>query len=433
MIWIGVNFSSFQVQAQTQPQTLQNPIELKISAVTRNGVREATRQESPTSWSFDPELSLDDQIRFNWKGVDLNLKYKTNPVTEGGWLNVYIQNEGQNYLIAETASDVYPLRIGTIAQHLREGKNTLLFSYVNSFSKIEYKPVSFTFNLKKLSLSPALRIIKPQPKAVFMNGVEQEIVVEIRNFKLTNTLTREPNTGKLLVYLNSTNNRPLGRFVSSRELSGGLYELTLKSTELDFSNIADNPSANLIFALADQNDKLTGITTDLPVILNYNNTLNVGLPKVSIIEPRKDRSNPAIKGDDRFIVQIENFELLKERPTTSTSNPSSNSGFLQIIVISGDYSQPLQPIWPSTEFTLNEIDYKSNQEGVRTIKVQLVNQNFELLKPEARDTIEIVYQPETNDNSENPTQVQNNTWRFVLIGLTIFLIVGGISILITKG
>jgi hypothetical protein len=65
--------------------------------------------------------------------------------------------------------------------------------------------------------------------------------------------------------------------------------------------------------------------------------------------------------------------------------------------------------------------------------VQLVNQNFEKLKPEAKDSIDIIYKPQVQDTKDQSVQVQNNTWRLVFIGLTVVLIVGAISILITRG
>jgi hypothetical protein len=133
------------------------------------------------------------------------------------------------------------------------------------------------------------------------------------------------------------------------------------------------------------------------------------------------------------LLQVENFEILKERPSGNSVNPDPKKGFLQVIITSNDVSQPIQPIWSKTDFTLKELGYASDTEGLKTITVQLVNQNFEKLKPEAKDSIDIIYKPQVQDTKDQSVQVQNNTWRLVFIGLTVVLIVGAISILITRG
>jgi len=435
VIWVtSLFFTFYPVNTQAQSLNQKNPISLQVSAVVQNNTKQNARLESPDKWLFDGELSLDDAIRYGWKGVDLNRKYKTTPAKNGGYLNVYIDSVSPENLLTDSGLDNYPLKLNTISSRLKPGSNTLLFTYVNSLTKAEYLPVSFTFNFKNASSAPAIEVIKPDPKAVFMNDVNQEIVLHLKNFRLSTTPSRDPAVGKLMVYANEVKQANfLGRFSTGKELPNGIFEVNFNSKELDFSRVTDNSNSKLIFVLTDTNEKALPYSSQLEIITNYTNTLNVGLPRVTIIEPKKDRTDQTVTGDVKFILQIENFELLTERPTTTEANVEPNKGFLHISIINGDSNQPLQPIWPKTDFTLNEIGYNNKTEGQRTIKVKLVNRNFIDLKPESQDTIEILFQPSTVSQSQEEIIVENNTWRLVLIGMTIILIVGGISVLITRG
>jgi len=434
IIFFSVFFSLYPVNLLAQSLNQKNPIDLKISAVVQNNTRQNTRLESVDKWVYDSELSLDDAIRYNWKGVDLNLKYKTKPAKDGGYINVYLDSVSPENLLTGAGLDNYPLKLNAIASRLKPGSNTLLFSYVNSLTKAEYLPVTFVFNFKNVSSNPSIEVIKPGAKAVFMKDVEQDIQIQIKNFRLSNTPTRDSNVGKLMVYANEVKQANfLGKFSTGRELPTGVFEVNFNSKELDFSRVADNENSKLIFVLTDTNEKILPYSSSLDIITNYQNTLNVGLPRVTIVEPKKDRTDQTVSPDDKFIVQLENFELYTERQITTSPNPSPNKGYLQITVINGDSSKPLAPVWPKTEFTLNEIGYNSKVEGQRTIKVHLTNINFEVLKPEAKDTISVIYQPNIVVEDNQNTVVQSDTWRLVLIGMTIILIVGGISVLITRG
>lgn len=435
VVWLfSLFFSFYPVNTLAQSLSQRNAIDLKISAVIQNNTKQNTRQDSQDKWIFDGELSLDDSIRYSWKGVDLNIKYKAKPAKDGGYIKVYVDSAVPENLLTETGLDNYPLKLNTISTRLKPGSNTLLFSYVNSLTKSEYLPVTFTFNFKNLSSAPLIEVLKPDPKAVFMKDVNQDVQLQLKNFRLSSTPSSDPIVGKLFVYANEV--KPanlLGKFSGGKTLSDGIFEVNFSSKDLDFSKVADNSNSKLIFVLSDTNEKALPYSNQLDIITNYGNSLNVGLPRVTIIEPKKDRTDQTVSGDDKFIVQLENFELLTQRPTTTSASPDPNKGFLQISIISSDLSQPLQPIWPKTDFTLNEIGYSNTTEGQRIIKVQLVNQNFEQLKPEAKDTINVIYQPTNSSSTKDNVAVQNNTWRIVLIGLTIILIVGGISILITRG
>ncbi|MFM7859642.1 MAG: hypothetical protein ACKO96_48875, partial [Flammeovirgaceae bacterium] len=91
----------FSPKAFSAPVNLRNPIDLRISAVTKDGQKVDTRAESLDKWVFDGELNLDDAIRYNWKSVDLNLKYKTTPATGGGYLKIFAENTNPESLLTE--------------------------------------------------------------------------------------------------------------------------------------------------------------------------------------------------------------------------------------------------------------------------------------------------------------------------------------------
>jgi hypothetical protein len=426
-------FSFFGLTALAQERQ-RNPISLRITTVNKNGQTINNRSTAQDVWTIDERLSLDDTIRYNWEGVDLNLKYKANPTRQGGWLKIYKTSVAQENLLLEQGTDNYPLKLLDIGSRLEEGQNSLLFVYVNSFTKVEYAPVIFNFNFVKESSAPIVRVKEPQSKAVFMSDIEQEVILELTNFRLTSSVSNEPNTGKIRIFHGNTQPQNIiGEFANGKTLPNGKFEIALTSKDLDFTNVPDSQSTNLIFVLVNSQGSPVGIQSQVEVITNYNRTLDVGLPIVSILEPTENQINQEVDLNTPFLIKVENFELLSERPNSDTAPSQNQQGFLQIIVTNGEFSQTLQPIWTKNEFNLQEIGYKSNSEGLRTVKIQLVDQNFEILKPVAEDSVDIFFKPPQNDNKDSEVKVQTNVWRFVVIGLTVVLIVGGISVLITRG
>jgi hypothetical protein len=431
---VFTNFAFVGLSAEINISGGKNPIDLRITNVTAGGVLQSTRKDGD-NWVYDGELTKDDDIRYRWSGVDLNTKYKSISASGGGYVRVYSNEVKDANLLVDQGLDVYPLRLSTIADKLANGSNKLLFVYINSGNNTAFNPVTFTFNFKNVSNKPVISIVKPLPNSIFMKGVEQEIVLQLSNFKLANSGGTDPSVGKVKVYFNEVKvANDLGTISSGRGLGDGKFEVNLKSSDLTLlPNTPDSDQTKLIFVLTDITEKPIGIQSEVIIKTNYSNSLNVGLPRVTIVEPKKDRSNLSIDGNSQFILQIENFEILKDRPVSDTLVADGKKGFLQIIVNNGDKSQPLQPVWGKTEFTLNEIGYSDSGEGQRNVKVQLVDVNFELLKPEASDSIDIFYTPPAQDEVKESVNVQNNTWRIVIIVLTVVLIVGGISILITRG
>lgn len=424
--------ASMDVNAQTFGQT-KNPIDLKITNVTANGELKDTRKDGD-NWVYDGELTKDDDIRYRWAGVDLNTKYNKIAASGGGYIKIYNNEVKPENFLADQGVDNYPLKVNDIAPKLANGQNKLQFVYVSANTNTGYLPVTFTFNFKNGSNKPAISVLKPDVGSVFMNGVEQNIQLQLNNFSLSNQVSGEKNIGKVKIYFEETKPANLVGTIASGIQQDNKYLVSLKSSDLNLAKVPDSNQTKLIFALSDTSDNLTGVQAELVVQTNYNSSLNVGLPRVLILEPKKDRSNNKVDNNTQFLLQVENFQILKDRQNLGTKpTADQKKGYLQIIITSGDKSQPIQPIWSKNDFTLNEIGYTDTLEGQRTIKIQLVNENFETLKPEATDSIEIFYTPANANQNTQEGGVQNNSWRVVIITLTVILIVGGISVLITRG
>jgi hypothetical protein len=426
----SVSFLSLDTYSQAQ-----NNIKLGIISVTKNGQRENTRKINANSFALDGELGAGDDIRYQWEGVDLSTTYKNNPATGGGYIKLYNNTVSDDNFVGDFGKDNYPVKISEISNKLKGGENKLLFVYINSATKTSTIPVTFTFNFGKPAKTPEIKVTSPAPKTVFMQDLESPFKLELVNFELNNSQNEEPNKGKLKVYFNEVKQENfLGQSTNGQNTADSKYQVTIDPKNLDLKRIGDNPDVNLIFLLTNSNDKSLDISASLPVVLNYKNSLDAGLPKISILEPKKDRTDLVVKNDAKFILQITNFKTFGEvQNISNTKDLNQNEGYLQIHIIDGEISSPVQTIWGKNEFTLNEIGYTSKTNGQRKIKVQLVDKNFISPKPEVVDTIDIFYKSDVVKAEEVDNVVQNNSWRILIIALTILLVVGGITILITKG
>jgi len=406
-----------------QAQQATNTINLAISKISKNGRDENTQNVSSNSWKYDGELTLDDSIKYSWKNTDLNLKYKDNPKKGGGYLKIYKEDETkeENFVIDFGAS---PVAINKLADKLVEGENKIIFVFVDFGGKTATK-VSFSFKFKNISSNPQVKVMEPGENAVLAKGIDQNIVLELSNFTLETTNSNKKDRGKLNVYFNDTKSI-LATFSFSKDLGNNKSEVRFNTKDLDASKskIGDSESTKLIFALTKTSGELLPFQTSLKIRTNYNNSLNIGFPKINILEPRRDRSDLQVDGDRKFILNIENFEILAERKEGGNED---RKGYLQIIVD----EIPKVTVFGKKEFSLNEIGFADTTEGRKTVKVQLVNKDFTRLNPEAQDTLEIVYSPKSNSSTGEP-QLQNSTWRIAIVGLTIVLVIGGIAILVTK-
>jgi hypothetical protein len=419
--------------AYAQTGTATNAIGLEIARITVGDQTKDTVQDTANNWSTTNELTLDDLIRYRWNTVALDLKYKENPSSSGGYLKIYLTDDSKpENLIAEYGSS--PLAVSTIAPKLKEGTNRLLFVYIDKTGQpaVPQTKVSFTFPFKNISTKPKINIISPTPDTLFAKGVLKDMVVDLQNFSLENTDTNNPNKGKMNLYYNQVNpTNFIASFSSSIQVEDNKAQVKFSTKDLDLSKIPDSLTTKLIFALTKTNGDLLDTRAEVQVKTNYQNQIDVGIPKVTILEPKNDRTDLSVTGSQVFLIGVENFNLLRER----TSGPNDGkSGYLQIFIDDA----PFKILWPEKSFTLNDIGYVDKTEGRKTVKVQLVNKDFSKLDIEATDSRNIIYIPDkktdgTDTAVEKDSGIKNSNWRTIIIILTVALIIGGIAILITKG
>ena len=410
-----------------------NGIGLEVSRVTKDGQARETTEDTSNNWSFADTLNLDDLIRYRWSSVALNVKYKDNPDSSGGYLKVYSGDDSKpENLVLDYGSS--PLALTSISGKIKDGPNKLVFVYIDKtgLPAVPATKVTFAFNFKKISTKPKITIVSPTPDALFTKGVSKDITIGLQNFALENTDSNNSNKGKLNLYYNEVIPANfLSSFSSSKQIDDTKSEVTFSSKSIDLEKIPDSLTTKLIFVLTKTNGDLLDTREEVQVKTNYQNKLDVGIPRVTILEPKNDRTDLSVSGSEIFLIGIENFELLKER--TSGIN-DGKSGYLQIFIDDAPY----KILWPEKSFSLSQIGYVDQLEGRKTVKVQLVNRDFSKLDIDASDSRNIIFTPEKTQNSDDTaTQkdsgVKNSNWRVIIIIFTVALIVGGIAILITKG
>ncbi len=427
----------FFLKIETFSQTSQNSIDLQITRVTKDGKTMDTRASGTNNWIFDGGTLNDlDNIRYAWKQAILDTKNEKVPILAGGFLKIYLgdASKEENLLVKHGES---PLPINLFASRLTAGDNKLLFVYIDHTNKPQgaNTKVAFNFKYNPTSDKPKINIIEPAESAVFRANSARSFSVQLDNFNLSESSANNPSVGQLKVYYNSVKEENfLGTVKSSKEIgpTSHLAEFTTETLNQEkLIKIPDSRDTLLIFVLAKPNGENIDIQTQRKVITNFGGSISIEQPKISIIEPRKDRNDLAADGNITFLVKVENFEVLKERQTGTNEE---GKGYLQIFV----NNQPIKTIWPKAEgFTLNEIGYKDDKEGKREVRVQLVNKDFTKLSPEVADSVSIIYQPPTktaNSSSvEASDQPENSVLRIIVVSLIVVLFIAGIVILVTKG
>jgi hypothetical protein len=407
-------------------QIIPTNIGLEVSFVTNQNQRKPTNKINPTTWEFTAnELTLDDSIRYGWEGVDLDTKYVGNPKTGGGYLKVYKgdANVESNFLFDYGSS---PLPISALAQKIQGGPNTITLVYYNYNGRTDTK-AQFNFNLKTTSSTPAVKVVSPDPNTVFTpQSKDVEFAVEIKNFSLEGRDSGQPNKGKMNVYYDAkTPQNFLGNFSFSQSLPDNRSIVNFKAADIPLDKIKDNKNTKLIFVLTNGAGTLLEYETTFDIVTNYNNTLNVGLPKITIAEPSKDSKEISVNGQRKFILQIDNFEILSQLK----ADKAPNTGYLQIFID----NEPIKTTWSKAEFTLDEIDYAPKNEGIKSIRVELRNQDLTALSPKAEDTIDVFYSMPNKETNKETISVDSNNWRVIIIVLVVLVIIGAIAILITRG
>ena len=424
----------FNPQFLVNAQNTDNPIGFSIPAVTVAGKRLETNRLGPNNWDFGGNLGDDDEIRYGWRTVAIDLSYKTSPTAGGGWIRVYIGDDSkpENAILDFGNS---PIKVGLLAKRLVTGSNKLLFVFVdetNDPAKSRVR-VNFTFNYQKIVAEPRINILNPSVGAILMKDTDRRFRLELFNFTLGSDPSNQDNYGQMRVYANRVEGRPLVTIKSSTEIESGKQLVEFSSSDFATDiDIPDSKNTNLIFVLTRANGELLNFRAERSVVTNYQESLqDIGLPTVRITEPKADRVDQSIDGDRQFLLQISNFELLAG---ISEESKEDKKGYLQIIID----DKPVKTLWPKAEFTLNEIGYGSDKESRRTVKVQLVNKDFTKLSPEASSSVDIIYKPKNvqaqlSDQNNSTDRIETNNWRLVIIGMVLILIIGGIVVLVTRG
>jgi hypothetical protein len=422
------------LKANAQSQT--NLINLRISKVEKNGQTIDTKLVSQNSWSFGGVLNDSDAIKYQWTGVDLQVKFRKTPARSGGFLKVYLNDDSteENYLI-DSGSDSYPLKIADIKDRLQVGLNRLMFVYIDD-KLLPANPatkVVFSFNYQQGKAEPELNVLKPTTGEPFVKDAKKEIKLEISNFNLAQNFTDSPDTGKLnIFYANQEGQRTL-----LTTLPNGLEKITridankinLQITSDNISKLAEVPdsdNAKLIFSLQSKNTEVVS-EKSVDIKTNFQESIDVGLPTVEFIEPSQNASDTEVNGNRNFLLKVRNFKLLEEAPVGNEVG-KNGEGFLQIFV----NDKPLQTFWSKTQFSLNEIGYIQNQPAKIKVRVQLVDTNFNRLSPEAKSEVGVNYIPQVRIEQQART-TQPNNWRIVVIAIIVLVIISGTAFLIARG
>jgi hypothetical protein len=425
----------FNIETLSQ-QTTSNSIGLYFPYVQKDGIRQPTTRISRNHYQFNGELSRESEIRYAWKGVDLDLKYKANPVRGGGFLKIFKNDDSiPENLILEYGSS--PLPVNLLADSLSNGENNLLFVYVNSLSPNQSDTkVLFTFNFQgnneqppeENKQEPSLEAISPDPGSIFYGGVEKEIVLKVDNFNIQEGESEDQNTGKVNVYYNKVDKANfLGTF-SNSITEGEATLVKISSNELKMDSIPDSEENKLIFSLVNPNGDPLNINAELPIKTNYGNSLDLGTPAINIVNPTETENIPTVNGDFRFILDVKNFNLLKEEENNAENEP--NTGFIQVRIDGALVNKENE--FTETSFTLNDFGIDLSELDKAEIEVKLVNKDYTDLEPPVKDTVTVNVEAE-EEGQENIGTVENNNWRIIIVIITVVLVIGGISILITKG
>ena len=404
---------------------------MAISKVVKDGKDYPTNQLSPRSWSFKDVLNNGDSIKYQWDNTKLGIYFEKNPALCCGFLRVYKEDESkeENFLVT-TGSDDYPLKLSKFADKLKPGKNNLIFVFFDHTNKPTNNKASIAIDYATESPKPKINIAKPSSGTVFAKDITSNIVLELDNFKLsTMSDIKSSNIGKVNIFGNNTDNL-LGTITTGSEVSDGKTRVEIKpETFTNFEKLPDSKNTKLIFQLVATAEKDPVAEEKLEIITNFGNSIDVGLAKISIADPVKNTTNIQVTQDTIVKLKLENFEIISKPPLNNNTPPDNKKGFLQIFVD----NKPLQTTWAKLDFNLKEIGHISAESGEKEIKVQLVNQNYEKLSPEAIDKIKVQYTaPQLNSIQTATTNPQTSNWKIIIITLTVILIVGGILISITK-
>ncbi|GAB4145156.1 MAG: hypothetical protein OHK0017_04470 [Patescibacteria group bacterium] len=388
----------------------------------------ATRPDAtanPNSYTTTAKLTPDDDIRYSWNSFFIDLKnVGATPKASNGYLKVYAGTAAKEEAFITNAGQNLPIR--NIKDKLTEGQNTILFQLVSNDGKpvTPTTEVTFSFDFTSASILPSVKVTSPKDGAILSGTAVQDFKIETPNFTLENNATLKQGSGRLTVYWDE---------VKDDKLVGTVYKNEFRSDELDFAKIPDGKDRKLIFVLRDnKNNPLNpSAEASLTVRTNYQNTIDIGIPRITIVLPNKADKDIALNEYDKIAVKVENFNLVDN---TADNNPEDGKGVLQVSLDGKKVGENLT----KTEFTLADLNIGTLEKGQKELKVELVQKNFEKLSPEAIDTLKFQYEPKLTANTSTQAtdtttdEVQNPAWKVIIVILVVILIIGGIAVLITK-
>jgi len=431
--FVAVLSLSFGFSSAVLAQSQTNGIALGIAKINQlsNGKIAAAQVRvpdttKPNAYTTDAKITPDDDIRYRWTGFILDIKNVDAAVkSKNGYIKVYTGTEAKTENFIANAGANLPIK--DIKTKLKEGSNTILLQVVTNDGKpiVPATEVSLTFNFTPDSSLPTIDIVSPKPSAILAPTITQDFDIETPNFTLVNDPTAKVSnsSGKMAIYWDE---------VKPEKLIATIYQNKFKSTDYDFSKIEDGLDRKLIFVLKDSKDNeyRPSIQNTLNIKANFKGTVDIGLPKITIVSPDKSATNIDLKEGDKISVKIDNFSLVDN---STDKTPEDGKGVLQVSID----GKKVPDIISKTEFTLGELNIGTLEKGQKEITVELVSKNFEKLNPVTSDSMKFNFLPTTqssasNISTSNIDDTQNPAWKIVIVVLIVILIIGGIAVLITK-
>jgi hypothetical protein len=431
--FVAILLLAFSGSPAVLAQSQTNGIALGIAKINQlsNGKITAVQvrvpdSTKPNAYVTDVKLTPDDDIRYRWSGFILDLKnVEAAPSSKNGYIKVYTGTEAADDKFIANAGTNLPLK--DIKDKLTEGPNTIMLQVVTNDGKplLPLTEITLTFEYTSESTLPGIDIVSPKQGAILASTINQDFDIKTPNFTLVNDPTaRATNTsGKMSIYWDE---------VKPEKLIATIYQNNFKSTDYDFSKIEDGLDRKLIFVLKDSKDNefVPSIRSTLNIKSNFKGTVDIGLPKVTIVSPDKSATNIDLKESDKIIVKIDNF-ILEDNGTDKVAE--DGKGVLQVSID----GKKLPDIITKSEFSLGELNVGVLEKGQKEISVELVSKNFEKLNPVASDSIKFNFVPSvdiltSDENLASQNDAQNPAWKIVIVVLIVVLIIGGIAVLITK-
>jgi hypothetical protein len=376
-------------------------------------------------------LGTEDVIRFRYStDTLLDIKNVAAPSPTASYLKAYLNNDSSEASFITNVGNS-PLPIKDLAPRLAAGRNTILLVLVDDpngtatpATKVE---ITFLYNGPVTAPQPGIEVVSPVAGSILSKDAEKDFYLKLNNFTLEKESSGKPNTGKVTVYANEIKpENAIQTFTNSVATPNGYSELRFNTANGEkWATIPDNLKTKLVFVLQDSAGNMIGSPAELLMATNYTNTVDVGLPKITLLEPA---ANADINQNYFFRVKVDNFELL---PSVKTTENKPTQGYLQIRVD----DQLVAPNTDKTQFSLKDLNVL-DKEGRVKVRIDIVNTQFEKIKPAAfvETTVTVKKIADNSEQAVAQNKQKNgvDNWRIAIIAATVVLILGSIAVLITR-